>query len=212
MNNLISINPKRPEHPFIEQVVDVLIAGGIIGYPTETIYGIGCSAFDAEAVERIYRLKGRDRQKTMILIAGDIVQVSELVKSIPVSAEKLIDSFWPGPLTLIFEASSRLHEFAFGKSKTIAVRIPDCTICLELIRETGFPLVSTSANISGQDAAVAAQQVAEAFGDQLDVIIDGGPSPERAPSTLVDITRTPARIVRRGAISDLEINTVLETL
>lgn len=212
MNNLISINPKRPEHPFIEQVADVLIAGGIIGYPTETIYGIGCSAFDAEAVERIYRLKGRDRQKTMILIAGDIVQVSELVKSIPVSAEKLIDSFWPGPLTLIFEASSRLHEFAFGKSKTIAVRIPDCTICLELIRETGFPLVSTSANISGQDAAVAAQQVAEAFGDQLDVIIDGGPSPERAPSTLVDITRTPARIVRRGAISDLEINTVLETL
>jgi len=212
MSNVIPVNPQHPEHHLIEKVAEVLNAGGIIGYPTETIYGIGCSAFDAKAVERIYQLKGRDRQKAMILVAGDIVQVSELVKSIPSSAEKLIENFWPGPLTIIFETSSRLNEFAFGKSKTVAVRIPACTICLELIRETGFPLVSTSANISGREAGTTAEQVAEAFGDQLDIIIDGGATPESVPSTLVDITRTPARIVRKGAISNLEINTVLETL
>ena len=212
MSNLIHINPQKPEHLLIERVADVLKSGGIIAYPTETIYGIGCSAFDAGAVERIYQLKGRDRQKAMILVAGDIVQVSDLVKSIPASAEKLIENFWPGPLTIIFETSSRLREFAFGKSKTVAVRIPDCTICLELIRETGFPLVSTSANVSGQPAGATAEQVYEAFGDQLDVIVDGGATPESVPSTLVDITRTPARIVRQGAISNLEINTVLETV
>ncbi len=196
----------------IEQAAEVLIRGGVIGYPTETIYGIGCSAFDAKAVDRIYQLKNRDRRKAMILVAGDIIQVSELVKSIPEAAEKLIENFWPGPLTIIFEASSRVKEFAFGKSKTVAVRIPACTICLELIRETGFPLVSTSANVSGQPAGTTAQQGAEAFGDQLDLIVDGGRTPETVPSTLVDITRTPARIVRQGAISNLEINTVLETL
>ncbi len=212
MSNLIRMNPVRPEHHLIEQVAEVLNKGGVIGYPTETIYGIGCSAFDAQAVDRIYRLKNRDRKKAMILVAGDIIQVSELVKSIPETAEKLIENFWPGPLTIIFEASSRLKEFAFGKSKTVAVRIPACTICLELIRETGFPLVSTSANVSGQPAGTTAQQVADAFGDQLDIIVDGGRTPESVPSTLVDITRTPARIVRQGAISNLEINTVLETL
>jgi L-threonylcarbamoyladenylate synthase len=212
MSNILQIHPQRPEHHLIERVADVLIKGGVIGYPTETIYGIGCSAFDEKAVEHIYRLKGRDRQKAMILVAGDIVQVSELVKSIPAPAERLIENFWPGPLTIIFETSSRLKEFAFGKSKTIAVRIPDCPICLELIRATGFPLVSTSANISGEPAGVEAEHVAASFGSQLDIIVDGGRTRESVPSTLVDITKTPARIVRQGAISNLEINTVLETL
>ena len=212
MSNIIRIHPEKPEHYLIEKVAEVLTNGGIIGYPTETIYGIGCSAFDELAVERIYELKGRDRQKAMILIAGDIVQVSELVESIPNAAEKLIESFWPGPLTIVFESSSRLKEFAFGKSKTIAVRIPDCAICLELIRATGFPLVSTSANKSGQPAGTDAQQVADLFGNQLDVIVDGGRTRESIPSTLVDITKSPARIIRQGAISNLEINTVLETV
>ncbi len=212
MSNVIKIDPEHPEHHLIERVADVLVGGGVIGYPTETIYGIGCNAYDEKAVERIYQLKGRDRQKAMILVAGDIVQVSELVESIPSAAEKLIENFWPGPLTIVFNTSSRLKDFAFGKSKTIAIRIPDCAICLDLIRATGFPLVSTSANLSGQPAGVDAKQVAAAFGDQLDVIIDGGRTRESVPSTLVDITRTPARIVRQGAVSDLEINTVLETL
>ncbi|MBN1465290.1 threonylcarbamoyl-AMP synthase [candidate division KSB1 bacterium] len=210
MSNIIKINPVAPEHPSIEYVADILCKGGVIGYPTETIYGMGCNALNVEAVERIYRLKNRDRSKAMILIAGDTVQVSELVISIPEAAEKLIENFWPGPLTIVFEASSRLKEFAFGKSKTIGIRIPDSALCLELIKETGFPLVSTSANISGQPASISAEQVANFFGDQLDVIVDGGPSAANIPSTVVDITRSPARVVREGAISALEINTVLE--
>ncbi|MBN1558829.1 threonylcarbamoyl-AMP synthase [candidate division KSB1 bacterium] len=210
MSNIVEINPVAPEHSDIEYVADILRKGGVIGYPTETIYGIGCNALNGAAVERIYQLKNRDRSKAMILIAGDTVQVSELVISIPEAAEKLIENFWPGPLTIVFEASSRLREFAFGKSKTIAIRIPDSALCLELIKETGFPIVSTSANISGQPSATSAAQVENFFGDQLEVIIDGGPSVDNIPSTVVDITKSPARVVRQGAISTLEINTVLE--
>ncbi len=210
MGNILKIDPVNPQHLLIEETAKVLRRGGVLGYPTETIYGIGCNTFNTQAVERIFQLKNRDRSKAMIIIAGDTVQVSELVTSIPESAEKLIDNFWPGPLTIVFEVSSRLKDFAFGRSKTIAIRIPDSVICLELIKETGFPLVSTSANISGQVPATSAEQVTAYFGNQLDLIVDGGPSQETNPSTVVDITHATPRIVREGAISSLEINTVLD--
>jgi L-threonylcarbamoyladenylate synthase len=210
MESIIQINPIHPEPHLIDKVARLLKKGGIIGYPTETVYGIGCNAFNAQAVDRIYSLKHRDLSKAMILIAADIVQISELVETIPEAAEKLIENFWPGPLTIIFETSSRLKEFAFGRSKTVAIRIPSCAICLELIKQAGFPIVSTSANRANESAATTAEQVQAAFGEQLDVIIDGGPTPASLTSTLVDITRSPARIVREGAISALEIRTVLE--
>lgn len=206
---LLKIDPVHPEAHLLEKAARILKNGGVIAYPTETVYGIGCNAFDAQAVERVYNLKGRDRSKAMILIAGDSVQVHELVETIPEAAERLIENFWPGPLTIIFETASHLREHTV-RARTVAVRIPDCTICLELIKQTGFPLVSTSANLAGEPPATLAEQVQAAFGDQLDLIIDGGPTPESLPSTLVDITRTPARIVRQGAISALEIKTVLE--
>jgi len=212
MSEILKIDPIHPEDDLIAIAAQLLQKGGVIAYPTETVYGIGCSAFNAEAVNRIYRLKNRDPSKALILIAADIIQISELVETIPEQAEKLIESFWPGPLTLVFKASSRLQEFAFRKSKTIAVRIPDCAICLALLKSCGFPLVSTSANLSGEPEATTAKEVADTFGDQLDMIIDGGRTPSRAPSTVVDITRTPVRIIREGAISALEINAVLEII
>ena len=155
-------------------------------------------------------MKGRDRQKAMILIAADLLQVNDLVENIPPVAEVLIENFWPGPLTLVFDASSRLQEFAFKKSKTIAVRVPDSPISLALLKACGFPLVSTSANKSGGAEATNAQEVIKNFGKELDVIVDGGETPSRIPSTVVDITKTPLKIIREGAISVLEINTVLE--
>ena len=209
---VLKINQTSPEHEKIERAAEILVQGGVIGYPTETVYGLGCDAYNSKAVERIFRLKQRDRRKALILIAGDIMQISDMVETIPEAAERLINNFWPGPLTLIFESSSRIKDCAFGRSKTVAIRIPDSLICQELIKETGFPLVSTSANRSGEPASTTAQQVQSVFQSELDLIIDGGPTSETIPSTLVDITRTPARIVREGAISSLEINTVLKTV
>ncbi len=212
MSEKIKINPKNPQPNRIERVADILRSGGIIGYPTETVYGIGSSAFDTDAVNRIYQLKNRDRSKALILIAADLIQISDLVQTIPDSAERLMESFWPGPLTIVFNASSRLKEFAFRKSKTIAVRIPDSPICLALLKVCGFPIVSTSANRSGEKDSTTAEQVENIFGSELDAIIDGGPTPSTQPSTVVDITKEPARIVRVGAFSVLEVNTVLETI
>jgi len=212
MSRIVKIGYLRPEPELIARAGRIIMDGGVIAYPTETVYGIGCSAFKADAVARVYTIKRRDPNRAMILIAADPIQISELVETMPEPAEKLMEEFWPGPLTLVFQASPRLSEFAFRSSKTIAIRIPDCPVCLALLKYCGDPLVSTSANLSGEPEAITAGQVADTFGDALDLILDGGETPAKAPSTLVDITRDPPRILREGAISALEINTVLKIL
>ncbi len=212
MNKILKIDPIQPEPDLISRVGRVLQTGGVIGYPTETIYGIGCDAFNANAVDQIYTLKGRDQSKAMILIAADILQVRYLVEEIPASAETLAENFWPGPLTMVFLASSNLKDSAPRTIKTIAIRIPDYPICLALLKNCGFPIVSTSANKSNCPAATTAHDVYDYFGDQLDCIVDSGPSPSDVPSTVIDVTKKPVRIIRKGAISALEINTVLEAI
>lgn len=207
---VLTIDNKDPESDLIAQAANVLRKGGVIGYPTETVYGIGCSTFKDQAVDRIFDLKHRDKSKAMIVIAADIIQISDIVDEIPESAERLMENFWPGPLTIVFNSSSLIKDFEFGKSKTIAVRIPDNPICLSLLKFTGFPLVSTSANISGQPSAITAKEVLNYFGDQLDLVIDGGTTPTTNPSTVIDVTRNPARIIREGAITPLEISTVID--
>ncbi len=212
MSTILKINPAHPEIDLITRAARVLQQNGVIGYPTETVYGIGSNIFSEVAVERIYKLKHRDPSKAMIVIAADVIQISDLVDEIPPSAEILMDNFWPGPLTIVFYASEELSKSAFRKSKTIAIRIPDCAICLALIKTCGFPLVSTSANRSGEPPATTAEEVERLFGPHLDLIIDGGQTPTCTPSTVIDVTRTPARIIREGAISKLEINTVLDAI
>ncbi len=212
MSEIIKINPKHPETDLILRAARVLQNQGVIGYPTETVYGIGSNVFATAAVERIYKLKNRDQSKALIVIAADTIQIGDLVSDIPEAAEKLMENFWPGPLTLVFKSSVTLQSSAFRRSQTIAIRIPDCSICLSLLKTCGFPIISTSANHSGEAPATTARQVAEIFGDQLDLIVDGGETPSSTPSTVVDVTRTPVRILREGGISRLEINTVLESI
>lgn len=212
MSEILKINPRQPEADLISRAARVLQKGGVIGYPTETVYGIGSNIFAGSAVDRIYALKNRDQSKAMIIIAADIIQIGDLVEEIPESAERLMENFWPGPLTLVFKASQEMRESTFHRTQTIAIRIPDCTICLALLKSCGFPLISTSANHSGEPPATSAAQVQMLFGDQLDLIIDGSETLSTTPSTVVDVTRLPVRVLREGAISRLEIDTVLETM
>ncbi|HNY89906.1 MAG: Threonylcarbamoyl-AMP synthase [bacterium ADurb.Bin431] len=211
MSETIKINSKQPEDDLISRAVRILRKDGVIGYPTETVYGIGSNIFSAAAVDRIYNLKSRDRSKALIVIAADIIQVGDLVEEIPEAAERLMENFWPGPLTMVFRASRELVGSPFHRSHTIAVRIPDCPICLALLKSSGFPIISTSANRSNEPPAVTAEQVNEKFGDELDLIIDGSETLSTTPSTVVDVTRLPVRVLREGAISRLEIDTVLES-
>ncbi len=212
MTKKLTIDPGSPQDDLIGQAARVLQNGGVIGYPTETVYGIGCNVFEDRAVNRIYQLKERDRSKAMILIAADTIQIGDLVDHIPASAEALAENFWPGPLTMVFRISPQLKDFPFVKSSTIAIRIPDCPICIALLKTCGTPIVSTSANKSGESESTTAEEVVETFGDQLDLIIDGGPTPSSKPSTVIDVSRDKVRILREGAISPLEINTVLKVL
>ena len=212
MTELITINSNKPEEDLINRAARVLKNGGVIGYPTETVYGIGCNIYHSDAVSRIYQIKKRRHNKAFILIVADSLQVQDVAAEIPESAEKLMENFWPGPLTLVLKASKSLQQTEFRRVTTIAVRIPDCAICLTLLKSCGFPIVSTSANLSGQPAATTAPQVLSLFSSTLDLVIDGGKTPGTIPSTIVDVTQNPVKIEREGAISKLEINTVLETV
>ncbi len=208
--DILKINASDPDPLLVRKAATILQRGGVIGYPTETVYGLGCNAYDQAAVERIYELKGRPRNRALILIAADSMQVRELTESIPDAAEKLIDAFWPGPVTIIFKSSQWLKAKCPTAADTVAVRIPNSPLCLELIKQCGFPMVSTSANLSGRPPATTAEQVAEIFGDRLDLIIDGGPSPESVPSTVIDAVHEPPKVVRQGAVSALEIRSILD--
>jgi len=212
ITEILKIDPVKPQEALVGRAVRVLKNGGVIGYPTETVYGIGCNFFHQEAVDRIYAMKKRRHDKAFILIVADPLQVRDVVAEIPESAERLMENFWPGPLTIIFKSAPHLQRSEFRRSKTIAVRIPDCRICLALLKGCGFPIVSTSANLNQQTPADTAGEVLALFDKKLDLIIDGGRTPGTIPSTIVDVTKTPVKIIRQGAVSKLEINTVLDAV
>jgi len=190
----------------IERAVLSLFHGGIIAYPTETLYGLGAKYDNEQALMRLYELKRRPHENTIPIIIGSVEQLSLLVNSVNETAADLIRKFWPGPLTLVFAARSGLISYITCADK-IAVRIPGESFALDLVRAAGFPITATSANISGFPAARDVSMISEYFNDRLDLIIDGGTSQNTQPSTIVDVTRQTAVVLREGAISASRIFT-----
>ncbi len=197
---LISINPSHPEPELIERAARAILSGQVIGYPTETVYGLGADAFNAKAIDRVFQLKGRDRSRPILVIAGDMTQVKRMVQWSDL-AEHLAQQFWPGPLTLVLPAMPGLPEALLSADQTLGIRIPNHNICLELVRRCGVPVTSTSANRSGQPNPVTARDVVDYFGDQLDLVIDGGRSSSAIPSTVLGISGDRLILFREGAIS-----------
>ena len=207
--NILKINPECPEPDLVNKAVEVILKGGVIGYPTETVYGLGVNALSDTAVEKIFELKGREKNKPILIIAAELDQVKKLVASFPHQAEILAKSFWPGPLTMVLEASDHLSESLLGGGNWIGVRIPDNQICLELLKQCGVPITSTSANISGQKNPISAAEVCENFGDKLDLIIDGGDSTSPLPSTVIGFEDDQVTLFREGAISIKTIEQII---
>ena len=201
----LHLSPKNTDR-LIEQAVSSLFHGGIIAYPTETLYGLGARYDNEQALMRLYELKRRPHEKTIPIIIGTVEHLSLLVNSISETAADLIRKFWPGPLTLVFDARSGLSSHITCTDK-IAVRIPGESFALDLVRAAGFPITATSANISGLPAARDVSMISEYFYDRLDLIIDGGTSRNTQPSTIVDVTRQTAVVLREGAISASSILT-----
>lgn len=189
----------------VSEAIKVLKSGGIIAYPTETFYALGVNATDGEALKRLYRIKGRTSKKPFPLIVGERKILKTLVKRIPSEAEKLIKKFWPGPLTIVFEASSQLPDLLTAKTGKVAIRIPGEEIARELSKMAGFPIISTSANPSGKPPATTVEEVIKYFGKRIDFLIDKGKTPGGKPSTIVDSTTVPMKVLREGAIPSRDI-------
>lgn len=190
----------------IEQGVEILKKGGVIAFPTDTVYGLGADAFNATAVERIYEIKGRPRHRQVPLLIADAEQLAILTTDeLPEIALFLATRFWPGGLTLVLpRADSLPSHLAAGPG--IAVRIPNHPLCLALIQHLGNPIIGTSANISDQPAALTAEEVEQQLGGTIDFLINGGKCPGGKESTVVDVTRESPIILRQGIIPAYKID------
>ncbi len=196
---IIRLEPVNAEKTF-SRCRDVVQAGGVLVYPTETFYGMGVDPRNAEAVRRLFAVKERGAGQPLLVLLADADQVSEWAVDISADAERLMKQNWPGPLTLVFKAHQRVLPSVTGGTGTIGLRVPGSPVTRNLLRFIGTALTGTSANISGQVSAMTAEQAASALGDAVDLILDAGPTAGGKPSTVLDVRTRPFRIIRPGAI------------
>jgi L-threonylcarbamoyladenylate synthase len=195
-----TISPEEIDVFLIEEAVDCLLEGGVIAFPTETVYGLAADATNPAAVERLFQIKGRTRGKAITLMVDSPKMLAGIARNLTVEARRLMEAFRPGPLTIIFQKRGENFNHVSTR-ETIGVRMPDHSVPLAIIQELSRPLACTSANLSGQPEAASADEVELALGPQLNLILDAGRLPERAPSTVVDLTAEPYRILRQGDIT-----------
>jgi L-threonylcarbamoyladenylate synthase len=192
----------------IDRGVAILRRGGLVAFPTDTVYGLAACYSDYKAVERIYRLKKRPQNMALPLLLAEVAQMAEIAESVPPVAWLLAKRFMPGALTLVLPKSQAVPDIITGGDRTVAVRIPAHPVPVALIRGIGEPVIGTSANVSGQPSAVTAGEVHSQFGDEIDLVIDGGRCPGGVESTIVDVTGEVPKVLREGAISRQELTQV----
>jgi len=192
----------------VEKGISILKQGGIVAFPTDTVYGLGACSNLRPAVERIYRVKERPQNMALPLLLADISQISDVAYPVTQIAWLLARNFLPGALTIVLYKSNLVPGSITAGGKTVAVRIPSHPIPVALIESLGTPIVGTSANLSGKPNALTADEVYAQFGDKIDLVIDGGRCPRGIESTVVDVTGETPKVLREGAISIGEINQV----
>jgi len=193
---IITINPKNPQTRLIKKVVEVVEKGGVIGYPTDTIYGVGCDLFNPEAIEKIHRLKKNDGKKPLSFICADLKDISHYA-FVSNYAYKVMKRLLPGAYTFILKATKLVPKIALTKQKTVGIRIPDNRICLALVKELGHPIISTSVNKPNEGLYNDPAEIQERFGKQLDLVIDGGKI-VAAHSSIIDLTDDYPKVLRVG--------------
>ena len=208
-NKILKIDPEKPALAKIKKAAVVIKKGGLVIFPTDTVYGLGTNALLPKAIRKIYKIKKRSLNKPIILLIASKSPVKKLASGISPAAEKLMEKFWPGPLTLIFKASP-LGCIITGGLSTVSLRMPANKIALGLIREAGVPLATTSANISGESSITGALSASDDIKNKVDLIIDGGKSKLGLESTIVDMTVFPPRLIREGCIKKDKILRLLE--
>jgi len=200
---------KSQFYPQISQAAQLLRANEIVAFPTETVYGLGANAKETAAVEKIFQAKGRPNDNPLIVHIAELEQLQEITKHIPNFAYKLIEHFWPGPLTLVLKKKGILSERVTAGLSTVAVRMPNHPIALELIKECGLPLAAPSANLSGRPSPTTAKHVFDDLNGRIAGIIDGGETGVGVESTVLDCTEDIPVILRPGGVTKEEIERVI---
>ncbi len=178
----------------INKAIKILKQGGVIIFPTETVYGIGCAYDNQEAIDRIYEIKKRPKDKPLQVLIADKKQLDDLAEGIPAEAQELIDKNWPGPLTIIVATG---RDLSLQYNGTLGIRMPDHPIALQIIRELGKPMAATSANISGEPAPTSVNEI----NIEADLTIDGGKTDQGIASSVIDFTVDPPKTIRKGIVS-----------
>jgi len=204
----LKINPEKPENNILEIASFVLKLGGVIVFPTDTVYGLGANPFNEMSVLKVYEIKGREFNKPLPILVSNINTAMKL-GVFDERALKLARKFWPGSLTIVVRRKMGIASLALGGQDKIALRIPNHKVALKLAESLGGAIVGTSANISGLKAAKTANEAKEMLGNRVRLILDAGPSPKKVPSTIVDVTVTPFKIIRLGPVSIEEIEKVI---
>jgi L-threonylcarbamoyladenylate synthase len=205
---IVKISSESPEASLVRYAADQIRAGEVLGMPTDTFYGLAADPFNLRAVDRVYEIKSRLRHKPLSLLISSVDQAEELAQTLPQEFHALARRFWPGPLTLIVKASSRLPLKVTANTGNVALRVPNSKIPLAVVEAAQIPITATSANLSGAAECTTADQVRDQLQGKIGIIVDGGVSPREVASTIIDLTDEEARwsILREGAIPSQEIS------
>jgi L-threonylcarbamoyladenylate synthase len=196
------------EHPSaIPHTLDVLVHGGLVAFPTDTVYGLAALPFQPQFIERLYVVKGRSSLKAIAILIGDLAQIDQVITALSPMALRLAERFWPGPLTLVVRRLPSLPA-ALSPDDTIGVRMPDHPVALALMRQSG-PLAVTSANLSGRENAITAREVLDQLRGRIHLVLDGGRVPGGIPSTVVDCTGEQPIVLRKGPVTLESLQAVL---
>jgi len=208
VSDRIKVNPDSPDPEVMKHAAELVRRGGVIGYPTETSYGLGADALNIKAREKIFAMKGRRTGRQLPVVVYGLDQLATLCDPIPASVRLLAERFWPGPLTVVVPLRAPLQEVLGGET-SVAVRVSGLAVAQELPRAAGCSLTATSANESGKPPAQTADEVAELFGVQLDLILDGGRTSGTRPSTIVDLQGVEPLLLRAGPVDFDEVQQAL---
>jgi L-threonylcarbamoyladenylate synthase len=201
MGEVIRINPSYILRTKFSRIVRELKRGGVVIYPTDTIYGIGCDICNRDAVEKIFLIKRRAEGKTALILASSESMVRDIFTEITPRMRALMREFWPGPLTIIARSSRPLHPYLRSEDGMVGIRIPSSRFCLRLIKETGTPIVSTSVNRSGTPPLICIKEIRTEFQSSVDLLVDAGDTKSSLASTVLRVDGDCITLLREGAIS-----------
>lgn len=211
-NHVISAILSASDAESIRRAGRIIKAGGLVAFPTETVYGLGCDAMNADAAAKVFEAKQRPQFDPLIIHIADHKQLEMVIDSLPSLGQRLIDAFWPGPLTLVLPKQPAIPDLITAGLSTVAVRMPNHRVAQTLIREAGTPIAAPSANLFGYVSPTTAQHVADGLGNRVDLILDGGPCPVGVESTIVSLAGPQPELLRPGSITIEQLSSIIGSI